>query len=233
MESQSCPTPRGEGVISPDLESESPIRGASAVREVEPKSPVRGASAVNKSCQNVSAKGRHCRMLSQPGSALCEYHTQRQSRSVFATEVPYNDAIAAELLDSVDDFTSPEAVNLFLGNLTRQVVRRRVARGDAMVLAYLSQLLLNSLSAMNREQQQRDDEKKRRPPTIVWDGIFQVPTSGNVPSKELKQRLRRLPPPKKPAESPYAHEHLHSPSRNGNIMLPQTAQGPLRALTKI
>jgi len=81
-------------------------------------------------------------------SSVCAYH-DRQAR---LAEVRANEEVADELLADVEDFTSAETVNLFLGNLVKQVVRKRVARRDAIALAYLSQLLLNSLSAIGREQ---------------------------------------------------------------------------------
>ena len=47
--------------------------------------------------------------------------------------------------------TSAASVNLFLGNVVKQLTRKRIQRRDAIALAYLSQLLLNSLAAMDKE----------------------------------------------------------------------------------
>jgi len=49
-------------------------------------------------------------------------------------------------------FTSADEVNLFLGNLIRQLARKRIARRDAIALAYISQLLLTSQTAMAKEE---------------------------------------------------------------------------------
>lgn len=49
-------------------------------------------------------------------------------------------------------------VNLFLGNLLEQLARKRIRRRDAVALAYICQLLLNSLAALNREQSPASDE---------------------------------------------------------------------------
>ena len=49
-------------------------------------------------------------------------------------------------------FTSADEVNLFLGNLVRQLAHKRIARRDAIALAYISQLLLTSQTAMAKEE---------------------------------------------------------------------------------
>jgi len=44
-------------------------------------------------------------------------------------------------------------VNRFLGHLVKQLARKRIARRDAIALAYISQLLLNTFPAMQRERE--------------------------------------------------------------------------------
>jgi hypothetical protein len=98
-------------------------------------------------CQHLTAAGRRCRKLRALGHpSFCERHAQPRSKPL-----PDDEALAAELLASVDDFTTAARVNLFIGNVVRQLARKRIQRRDAIALAYLSQLLLNSLSAMERE----------------------------------------------------------------------------------
>jgi len=65
--------------------------------------------------------------------------------------------VLAELLDDINSFTTADEVNLFLGNLVRQLARKRITRRDAIALAYISQLILTSQTAMAR---QRADEPK-------------------------------------------------------------------------
>jgi hypothetical protein len=79
--------------------------------------------------------------------SLCAHHARKSRRRHQRDD----EALAAELLDSIDDFTSAASVNLFLGNLVEQLARKRIERRDAIALAYLSQLLLNSLAAMDKE----------------------------------------------------------------------------------
>ncbi|OLC98350.1 MAG: hypothetical protein DMG35_15465 [Acidobacteria bacterium] len=61
------------------------------------------------------------------------------------------EALAADLLADIDSFTTADEVNLFLGNLVKQLARKRIARRDAIALAYISQLILTSQTAMARE----------------------------------------------------------------------------------
>jgi len=68
---------------------------------------------------------------------------------------PEPEALAAELLGGIRNFSTPDSVNRFLGNLVKQLARKRIARRDAIALAYVSQLLLNTFPAMQR---QRDDD---------------------------------------------------------------------------
>ena len=65
-------------------------------------------------------------------------------------------ALAAELLGGIRNFSKPDSVNRFLGNLVKQLARKRIGRRAALALAYISQLFLNTFPAMQR---QRDDEE--------------------------------------------------------------------------
>jgi len=127
-------------------------------------------------CQYVSARGQRCRLFSRDASGFCAHHarqrSRRESRIEAGAEAGINKATATELLASIEDFSSPEAVNLFLGNVVKQLVRKRISRRDAIALAYLSQLLLNSLSAIGREERRDAEQRPKQPPVIVWDGVF-------------------------------------------------------------
>ena len=109
-------------------------------------------------CQHVSPKGRRCHMLLDPNltsasgnshPSLCAYHANRSNVSI-ATPDP--EAIAADLLRGIKNFSNANSVNRFLGHLVKQLARKRIARRDAIALAYISQLLLNTFPAMQREK---------------------------------------------------------------------------------
>ncbi len=114
-------------------------------------------------CQHVNAKGRRCYMLvdrshrlsnGEHRPPLCAYHANRLKA---ATPLPDPETLAAELLGSIEDFGTADAVNMFLGNLLKQLARKRIARRDALAMAYVSQLLLNSLPALRRENEDEMD----------------------------------------------------------------------------
>jgi len=89
-------------------------------------------------------------MLLANGTArptLCAYHADRLKSSVPTVEP---EVLAADFLGDIRDFSTAGSVNLFLGNLVKQLARKRIARRDAIALAYISQLLLNSLPAVER-----------------------------------------------------------------------------------
>jgi hypothetical protein len=88
---------------------------------------------------------------------LCTYHADRLRATVPAVDP---EALAAELLGDIDDFSTAGSVNLFLGNLVKQLARKRIARRDAVALAYISQLLLNSLPALERQLEAEQETEK-------------------------------------------------------------------------
>jgi hypothetical protein len=109
-------------------------------------------------CQYKNSRGHGCHMLVDqnqrlPNGAhrptLCAYHANRLKASVPAVDP---EVLAAELFTDIDSFTTADEVNLFLGNLVRQLARKRIGRRDAIALAYISQLILTSQTAMAREQ---------------------------------------------------------------------------------
>jgi hypothetical protein len=114
-------------------------------------------------CQHKNSRGQRCHMLidknqrppdGEKRSSLCPYHLA-QSKAKEA--VPDPETLAAELLDDIEHFSTADNVNLFLGNLVKQLARKRIARRDAIALAYLGQLLLNSLPLVWKEI---EDEQK-------------------------------------------------------------------------
>lgn len=102
---------------------------------------------------------------------FCAYHEQRRLQTQSGRETA-----VAELLGSVSDFSDAASVNRFLGSLVKQVTLKRIPRRDAVTLAYICQLLLNSLGVLNREESLRLEEARVRalnraklPPKIIWD----------------------------------------------------------------
>jgi hypothetical protein len=110
-------------------------------------------------------------LVMSPTESLCAYHAQRRLQTQRGSETA-----AAELLACVSDFSDAASVNRFLGNLVKQVTLKRISRRDAVTIAYICQLLLNSLGAIDREESLRLEESRiaalnaaKRPPRIIWD----------------------------------------------------------------
>jgi len=135
-------------------------------------------------CQYMNSRGQRCHMLVDqnqrlPNGAhrptLCAYHANRLKASVPAVDP---EVLAAELLTDINSFTTADEVNLFLGNLVRQLARKRIARRDAIALAYISQLILTSQTAMARERAADESEADN---TAVFEHLAE-------PGKENPQR---------------------------------------------
>src|SRR5229473_6167735 len=116
-------------------------------------------------CQHINGRGHRCRMSVDNGHTpphgearplLCAHHLNQLNAK---TSAPDPELLTAELLGSIEDFQTAEAVNLFLGNLLKQLAAQRIERRDAIALAYISQLLLSSLPALDR---QRAEERQAR-----------------------------------------------------------------------
>lgn len=177
MESQRFEKTGGEGVL-----------GALPMPNSAPAEPLL--------CQYRDARGRGCRMpvsalsdhlaeesdLDVCTEGLCTFHARRLRDRHRAGQ-----SAATELLATINDFTDAASVNRFLGNLARMVVLRRIPRRDAVVLAYISQLLLNSQSAQDRGELLRyqlellREKNDPTPKRLIWD--FPIRHSVDQPKK--------------------------------------------------
>jgi hypothetical protein len=124
---------------------------------MSPKLSTTISATIDHHCQHISPKGNRCHMLIDQNHrapnganrpALCAYHADRLKAAVPVVDP---EVLAAELLGDIDSFTTADEVNLFLGNLVKQLARKRIARRDAIALAYISQLFLTSQTAMAKE----------------------------------------------------------------------------------
>src|SRR4029077_18486797 len=105
-----------------------------------------------------------------PAATLCAYHANRLKATVPAVNP---EILAAELLTDIDSFTTADEVNLFLGNLVRQLARKRITRRDAIALAYISQLILTSQTAMARQRADEPDSTTEEVFVRLIDGLRQ------------------------------------------------------------
>ncbi len=106
-----------------------------------------GKLQLDNRCQHTSASGRRCRMLRmEHHPSLCPQHRRQQLQ-------PDTDpqTVAAELLRSIEDFKTATAVNHALGRLFAMLAGNRIPPRNAAILAYICQLLLNTLPAVEHE----------------------------------------------------------------------------------
>ena len=197
MKSHSCRKHRGEGVpstvtLTPEELNPVPSTALTPAADHAAAEPqTQTAEDETAFCQHIDAQGRRCRMLvKSPDEALCAYHQRRlQDQRVSES--------AQELLACGTDFADAPAVNRFLGALVRQVTLKRIPRRDAVTLAYICQLLLNSLGAINREESLRMEEARvqalaasKLPPRIIWD-IPGPPYEPTEPVEDLSSNIAR------------------------------------------
>ena len=137
------------------------------------------STIVDSHCQHISPKGNRCHMLidqnHRPANGaqrptLCAYHANRLRATVSVVDP---EVLAAELLTDIDSFTTADEVNLFLGNLVRQLARKRIARRDAIALAYISQLILTSQTAMAKERAEESEGANEAVFEQLIDGLRQ------------------------------------------------------------
>ena len=111
-------------------------------------------------CEFVNVRGHRCRMLvdqhhnaapNVENLSFCAFHSQRTKAAPIDPEI-----LADELLAGIKEFDSAKNVNLFLGNLAKQLARKRIPTRRAVALAYISQLLLSSLPAVTQEAEMRN-----------------------------------------------------------------------------
>src|SRR5882672_949526 len=128
-------------------------------------------------CQFQNARSQRCNMLIDTNhghgtgpATLCAFHAER-----LRAKIPLVDpeVLAAELLTDINSFTTADEVNLFLGNLVRQLARKRIARRDAIALAYMSQLILTSQTAMAKEIEVEVQAAKDAEDNRLIAGLYQ------------------------------------------------------------
>ncbi len=112
-------------------------------------------------CNHRSPKGRHCRLpIADPDSGLCLRHALRHHKA-------QDDArLASVLTRQSDGFQTAAGIHKSLSHLYRNLADNRISPRRAAVLAYISNLLLRTLPAI---EQELDPDAASGAPTIIWD----------------------------------------------------------------
>jgi len=97
-------------------------------------------------CTHFTAQGRRCRLRALR-SGLCFRHAALQVQPAQPVDVD----LSADFLGQLDDLQSAEQINQFLAKLLILVVQNRISARRAAVLAYITNQLLRTLTAIAKE----------------------------------------------------------------------------------
>ena len=112
-------------------------------------------------CQHHTTAGRQCRFrTSGAASSLCKRHSTVEKQLHSAD-------LAATLTDGLGEFKSPAPINDFLSRLLLLLAQNRISARRAAVLAYITNQILRTLSAM--EQEAAAKNPKDAPVKVIWD----------------------------------------------------------------
>ncbi len=101
---------------------------------------------VDPRCSHTTANGSRCRMLCMNDkTSLCQVHFDQQRR------FEEDDLAAGQILSPIEDLKTPAQINDALRRLFQLLARQRIPPRNAAILAYICQLLLTSLSVMERQ----------------------------------------------------------------------------------
>jgi len=122
------------------------------------------SSPINESvrCQHHFANGTRCRTPAQnPDALFCLRHAKLPENRCEPAD------LAASLTGGLGEFKSPATINDFLARLLLLLAQNRISPRRAAVLAYITNQLLRTLSAM--EQETAAKNHKNPPVKIIWD----------------------------------------------------------------
>jgi hypothetical protein len=102
-------------------------------------------------CNYRFPNGMRCRLIGFGSQPFCPKHTQ-----VAAPPQPDPTEIASTLTANLDDFTSAAQINDFLSRLLVLLAQDKISTRRAAVLAYITNQLLRTLPAIDRELNPKD-----------------------------------------------------------------------------
>lgn len=98
-------------------------------------------------CTFTTSDGRRCTSSIYPGhSSLCHQHLRKQLDGT-----PPSEDVATDILDSIQNFQSGTAINSALGKIFALLAAGRIPRKKAISMAYVCQLMLQSLKEFRHE----------------------------------------------------------------------------------
>ena len=153
------------------LNSEAPATSAAAtIAEPAPPAPPieksrRSPNSVDSAsrCHYRYPNGRRCTLPGLPAkSGFCLRHFREKFAAVLPPSPSDSEDLSADLLPELNEFSSGEDIQKFLARLVVQVTKGRVSPRRAAVLGYLTNQLLHSHRAIDKELQ-------NEPQQIIFD----------------------------------------------------------------
>ena len=115
-------------------------------------------------CQHRFANGKRCRtLLPDVDAAFCKLHAQLPENQCEDPAVP------AALTAGLDDFKSADSINEFLSRLLRLLANNKISPRRAAVLAYITNQILRTVAAIDREAEAQAQSDRKRPTQYIWD----------------------------------------------------------------
>jgi hypothetical protein len=115
-------------------------------------------------CQHHTRTGRRCRQSGSDHTAgLCPKHARPLQNQ------PAPADLAAALTSDSAEFKSAHDIHDFLSKLLVLLAQNRISARRAAVLAYITNQLLRTLSAIDREDNLPSGEPAPGGPQLIWD----------------------------------------------------------------
>ncbi len=153
-------------------------------------------------CNHTDAEGRRCRTpLTNAVSSFCPHHArQHLPQNLDGRPSPTSDlepptssaSVAPELLGPIQDFRTATAINYALSKLFVLLAEDRIPPRNAAVLAYICQLMLQSLDEVKQEVQ-RENWRPEDSPELqeALERILQSRSLGTPAAQFVDAVLRR------------------------------------------
>src|SRR6266852_9988663 len=134
------------------------------------------SSSINNSarCNHRFPNGMRCRLIGLGSQPFCPKHTH-----AVATPPPDPAEIASTLTADLDDFTSAAQINDFLSRLLLLLAQDKISTRRAAVLAYITNQLLRTLPAIDRERNPKED------PNAPVEIICDMPGPNDPPGSDV------------------------------------------------
>jgi hypothetical protein len=147
--------------------------------------PTRSGASTGSRCHHRFPNGKRCRKYGTTSHfGLCHTHYDAVAAlgaSVQQDQSDFTD-LSAELLPELSEFAAGADIRQFLARLLVLVTKGRISPRRASVLGYITNQLLHSHRAIDRENFLQLAYAPQKEPTVIWEVPGLNPISGETPS---------------------------------------------------